>query len=227
MRPDLLRQARLAAGLTQQQAARRLEISQAYLALIECGRRPVTARLALRVVELYGLGPSALPIDASRAAAWDSASLAAALGSLGYPGFRYLRGAAKDNPALVLLGAIAASEVEVRVVEALPWLVASYSDLDWPWVIRESKLRDVQNRLGFIVALGWRLAARRGDQEAESRLRLVEEALDRARLVREDTLCQASMTEAERRWLRRTRPAVAEHWNLLTDLDLAGLSHLA
>jgi hypothetical protein len=43
-------------------------------------------------------------------------------------------------------------------------------------------------------------------------------ALERSRLMREDTLCHESLTEAERRWLRKNRPAEAKHWRLLTDL---------
>ena len=219
MRPEQLRSARQTAGLTQQQAADRLGVSQAYLALLERGRRPVTAPLGMKIVKLYRLVPTALPLESDGIDSWHSSSLAAALASLGYPGFRQLRGAHRKNPAVVLLAAIVASEVEVRVIGALPWLVVEYSDLDWGWLIREAKLRDVQNRLGFIVTLARQVAEKRGDGPAASRLREIEEVLDRARLVREDSLCQASLSEAERRWLRRTRPVEAAHWNLLTDLN--------
>lgn len=53
MRPDHLRSARQAAGLTQQQAADRLGVSQAYLALLERGRRPVTARYFCPVLPIF------------------------------------------------------------------------------------------------------------------------------------------------------------------------------
>ena len=227
MRPEHLRSARQTAGLTQQQAADRLGVSQPYLALLERGRRPVTARLKPKIVKLYRLGPTALPLESGSIDSWHSSSLAAALASLGYPGFRQLRGARRKNPAVVLLAAIAASEVEVRVIEALPWLVVEHSDLGWEWLIREAKLRDVQNRLGFVVTLARQVAAKGGDASAASRLREIEEVLDRARLVREDTLCQASLSEAERRWLRRTRPVEASHWNLLTDLTAQFLTYAA
>ncbi|MEK7403909.1 MAG: helix-turn-helix transcriptional regulator [Acidobacteriota bacterium] len=227
MRPEQLRSAREAAGLTQQQAAGRLGVSQAYLALLERGRRPVTAGLRSKIVNLYGLGPTDLPLETECVDSWQSASLATALASLGYPGFRHLRGGDGKNPAVVLLAAIAAGDVEVRVIEALPWLVVAYSDLDWEWLIREAKLRDVQNRLGFLVTLARQVAEKRGDKVTAGRLCQVEEILDRARLVREDTLCQGSLSDAERRWLRRTRPPDARHWNLLTDLDSRALPYAA
>jgi transcriptional regulator with XRE-family HTH domain len=227
LRPEQLRSARRAAGLTQQFVADRLGVSQAHLALLERGRRPVTAQLGSRIVKLFGLGPTALPLEAGNVDAWDSASLAASVASLGYPGFGQLRGADTKNPALVVLAALAASDVEVRVIEALPWLLMEYSDLDWEWLIRESKLRDAQNRLGFVVTLARQVAEKRGADLAASRLRQIEETLDRSRLVREDTLCQASLSEAERRWLRRTRPIEASHWNLLTDLNAQLLPYAA
>jgi transcriptional regulator with XRE-family HTH domain len=227
LRPEQLRTARQAVGLTQQQAADRLGVSQAYLALMEGDRRPVTDRLKAKMTKLYGFGPVALPLETGGVQSWDSTSLAEALASLGYPGFRHLRVTHKKNPALVLLAAMAASDVEVRVVEALPWLLAEYSDLDWEWLVRESKLRDLQNRLGFLVALARQVAERRGDHSATSRLEGVLQMLDRARLVREDTLCQESLSEAERRWLRTERPAEALHWNLLTDLNAQGLPYAA
>lgn len=217
--PEQLRAARRAAGITQHQAAKRLGVSQAYLALIETGRRRVTPKLASSLATLYGLGPTALPLDASSIGKWNAASLAKVLARLGYPGFRHLRGGRRHNPALVLLAAVAASDLEVRVVEALPWLAAEYSGLDWEWLTREVRLRDLQNRLGFLVALGRHVAQNRGDHSAAESLLKVEQALNRSRLVREDTLCQDSLSAAERRWLRKARPAAARHWNLLTDLD--------
>lgn len=225
MRPEQLRSARLSSGLTQQKAAARLGVSQAYIALLEGGRRPITAPLALRIAKVYRLGPTALPLEAGRIGSWNSASLAQALASLGYPGFRRPRRSRKKNPAVVLGGAIAARDIEVRVIEALPWLAAEYSDMDWDWLIREAKLRDVQNRLGFLVTLARQVAGNRGDCEAAARLRRVEQALDRARVVREDTLCQGSLSDAERRWLRQSRPHDASYWNLLTDLDSEALPY--
>lgn len=219
LRPEQLKSARTAAGLTQHQAAARLDVSQAYLALLERGRRPVTAQLTSRIVDLYRLGPLALPLDPGNLGSWDSSSLAAGLASLGYPGFRQLTGGPPHNPATLLLAAVsAAGDVEVCVLEALPWLAVHYPNLNWEWLIREAKVRDVQNRLGFVVTLARHVAAKRGMIGAAGRLHQVEEILDRARLVREDTLCQDSLSDAERCWLRQMRHAEASHWNLLTDL---------
>lgn len=227
LRPDQLKLARRAAGLTQQQAADRLGVSQAYLALLESGRRPVTPQLRSRIVDLYRLGPLTLPLDGDNLGSWDSSSLAAGLASLGYPGFCQLTAVRPQNPATILLASVAASDVEVRVLEALPWLAIQYHNLDWEWSIRQAKVRDIQNRLGFVVMLARQVAEKRGDIVVADRLHQVEEILDRARLVREDTLCQESLSNAERRWLRQTRPAEASHWNLLTDLKAQLLPYAA
>jgi len=123
------------------------------------------------------------------------------------------------NPATLLLAAINLSNVEARVLEALPWLVVEFHNLDWEWLIREARVRDVQNRLGFIVTLSRQVAERRGAVAIGARLRKIEETLNHARLVQEVTLCQASLSDAERRWLQAHAPTEADHRNLLTDLN--------
>lgn len=205
----------------------RLHVSQAYLALLETGRRQVTAGLGTRMAKLYGLGAMVLPLTADHIDGWTPSSVAQGVASLGYPGFRQLATAPMNNPAVVLLAALASSDLEVRVIEALPWLALEYSNLNWDWVVREAKIRDLQNRLGFVVTLARQTAEKRGMSIATERLREVEHVLDRARLVREDTLCQESLTSAERRWLRRERPAEALRWNLLTDMDARALHYAA
>jgi len=227
MSPGQLRSARQSAGLTQQRAADRLGVSQPYLALIELGRRPIPSQLGSRIIKLYRLGPASLPLDVNHERSWDSSSLARALASLKYPGFPRSTGARLRNPANVLLAAIAASDIEVRVLEALPWIAIEYDDLDWEWLIREAKVQDLQNRLGFVVTLARQVAVKCGNDAAAKRLHDVKEILCRARLRREDTLCQASLTEAERRWLRKARPPEARYWNLLTDLKAHLLPYAA
>ena len=58
--------------------------------------------------------------------------------------------------------------------------MVEYLDLDWEWLTREAKVRDAQNRLGFIVTLGLRIAVKRGADAAQAKLREVEAKLDRA-----------------------------------------------
>jgi transcriptional regulator with XRE-family HTH domain len=221
-----LKAARKSAQLTQQAAAARLGISQAYLALLENGRRPVTSELASKLAKLYRLGPTAEPLETRAPQRTDSASIASALAALGYPGFRQLRHGRPKNPAVILLAAITATDLEVRVIEALPWLVAQYPDLNWRWLIGEAKAVDAQNRLGFIVTLARKAAEARQSPDAAN-FRDLENTLERSRLAREDTLCQESLTAAERQWLRERRPPDARHWNLLTDSDVASVSHAA
>jgi len=147
-RPGQLRSAREAAGLTQQRAASQLGVSQAYLALLESGRRRVTDPLGFRMMDLYRLPATAMPLDIGDLDSWDSASLAKALANLGYPGFRRLRGGRSRNPAVILLAAISRDELEVRVAESLPWLAVEYHDLDWQWLTREAKVRA---RTGYLA----------------------------------------------------------------------------
>jgi hypothetical protein len=131
------------------------------------------------------------------------------------------------NPGEVLLTALAQDDLEPRLVEALPWLVLHYSTLDWSWVVRETKVHDLQNRLGFVVGLARRLAERAADQGKALTLTNLEAQLDRSRLAREDTLCRASLPEPERRWLTENRPKEARHWNLLTDWTADALRYAA
>jgi hypothetical protein len=78
------------------------------------------------------------------------------------------------------------------------------------WLVRESRARALQNRLGFVVTLG-RLAAGR------DYLRPFEQTLADSKLEKEDSFCK-ELNEAERRWLRKNRSAEARQWNLLSDL---------
>jgi predicted transcriptional regulator len=56
--PDQLRLARETVGFTQQQAAGHFGVSQAYVALMETGRRRVTEKIGLKMMDLYHLGPT-------------------------------------------------------------------------------------------------------------------------------------------------------------------------
>jgi transcriptional regulator with XRE-family HTH domain len=225
-----LRAARLAKGWNQVEAAGRLGVSQPYLAMLERGQRRLTPRLALRAARLYTVSPTAVPPSPPGVPSrLDAATLARDLAGLGYPGFAYMRSSnwTPKNPGEVLLTALAQDDLEPRLVEALPWLVLRYAMLDWSWVVREAKGRDLQNRLGFLVGLARRLAERAADQGKALTLTDLEAELDRSRLAREDTLCRASLPEPERRWLTEHRSEEAKHWNLLTDWTADALRYAA
>jgi transcriptional regulator with XRE-family HTH domain len=220
-----LKDARAEKGWTQQQLAAKLGVSQTYLSLLEQNRRPVTSRLMPKLRQHVAVPAAELPLESpnEKAQKADARHLAEALGALGYPGFAHLK-RKPSNPAQVLLTALRAPDLETRVTEALPWLVVSYPDLNWTWLFERAKLHDVQNRLGFVLALSRQAAQADRRHEATARkLADLEQQLERSRLVREDTLCRESMTSAERNWLRQHRSPEAQHWNLLTDLTAEGL----
>ncbi len=226
-----LKSARSAKGLTQAQAATRLGVSQPYLAMLESGRRRLTPELARRAMKVYDLPPTVLPPSEELLShhRMDAEALVHDLAGLGYPGFAYLRPRnwKPKNPSDVLLAALAQDDLEARLVEALPWLVLKYWPLDREWLVREAKLRDLQNRLGFVVSLARRLAERARDEGKARALSELETELERSRLAREDTLCNASLPEPERRWLAEHRPEEAKHWNVLADWTVDALRYLA
>ena len=226
MTGEMLKTGREQANLTQQQAAARLGLTQAYLSMLECGRRPVTAELAEQVMEVFNLPPTALPLETNRLPALDESEFKAELGALGYPGFSYLRGKSHYNPAQLFFFALDRDNLDSRVVEALPWLAFKYADLDWEWLLRNAKLNDRQNRLGYIVDLAVEFSERLDDTQRREKLMRVKTAMERSRLAREDTLSHESMTQAERKWLRRNRPSKARYWNLLTDLEVRNLAYV-
>ena len=226
---ETLRSERARHGWTQEHAARYLGVSQPYLAMLETGKRRVTPRLAKRALEVYQSSPTlVLPSDVPVYGDNASQVLAEDLAALGYPGFTYLR--PRDwqakNPAQVLLAALAQDDLEPRLVEALPWLVLRYSPFDGHWLVREAKLRDLQNRLGFVVTLARRLAERARDHQKAGGLQALEAQLERSRLAREDTLCR-TVREPQRRWLVEHRSEEARHWNLLTDWTVDALRYVA
>jgi hypothetical protein len=138
---------------------------------------------------------------------------------------RSLAAKARRNPAEVLLTALNEANLDNRVTEGLPWLALADADMDWDWVVQNAKLLGRQNRLGFVVTMASQLASESGDPQRSGRLREYMGVLERSRLVREDTLCHDSLTEAERKWFRSNRPAEAAHWNLLTDMKAGNLPH--
>jgi transcriptional regulator with XRE-family HTH domain len=222
-----IREARLKACLTQLQVASSLGLTQPYLSLVEGGHRPVSASLATRALKVFDLPPTALPMEPDNALLLNNEELKSELGALGYPEFSYLRGKQPRNPTQLLAYVLDQSDLDARVVEALPWMTYTYVEMDWEWLVEQVKQRDRQNRLGFVVTIAGAFAEKIGDRSRADKLNHYRKLLDRSRLVREDTLCHDSMTKVERSWLRKHRLPQARHWNLLTDLDLKHLVSLA
>jgi transcriptional regulator with XRE-family HTH domain len=222
-----LKRARKTAEWTQVRLAKDLGVTQAYLSLLESGKRRVPARLAQQLARRLDLPPTMLPVTkASRSKERPTNDwVAAQLARLGYPGYRYRRltGPVR-HPTEVLLSGLALSDLEPRLVEALPWLLLKYGGGDVRRLVADAKSRDLQNRLGFIVTLARQLAERKVGLERRVReLSRLEEALEPSRLAREETFGQGHASERLRRWLRDERSETARHWNLLTDLRVEHL----
>lgn len=224
MSGEALRQARTALGMSQVEAAARLGVSQALLSLMEKGKRSVTRAVARKAVAVLHASPTQLPLYPETRHSDDQ--LAADLGALGYPGYRYLAGKPR-NPAEVLFDALDRPDLDARLVEALPWLPFEYPDMDWEWLITQTKLRNRQNRLGFVVALSIRLARLRAKREAARRLREVLKTLEDGRLAMTDTLCQESWPPSQRKFAHRQRSSLAAHWKLDTRLTEENLAYAA
>jgi transcriptional regulator with XRE-family HTH domain len=141
-------------GHNQEQAATLLGVTQAYFSMLETGRRKPSARLARNLMRTCGLPPTVLSVsDGLKNVTPDS--LAQELASLGYPGFAHLRrsGLRKVNPAGYLLSALTQRDVDARVAEGPPWVVARYPDMDFDWLVPQARMKNLQNRLGFAVTL--------------------------------------------------------------------------
>jgi hypothetical protein len=156
----------------------------------------------------------------------ENENLASDLAALGYPGLSYLKAKRTRNPAEVVFTALSSKNVDARLMEALPWVLLQYPDLDWRWLVREAQLNELQNKLGFLTGLARRVAEASGLLQTKRQLKEWEVVLERARLLREETLCHDSLTQVERTWLRSNRSKEAEYWNLLTDLSPEHLRHI-
>ena len=246
MSGEALRKVRKERGWTQAEAGARLGVSQAYVALLERGRRRVPPELARKAVREFKLNPVLLPVTRTRHSALSTQltqqqhrnrrsakaktkhdtpgqarvneMLARDLGRLGYPGFAYLRGGWTKNPGQVLLTALAQPNLDSRVAEALPWLLLHYPEVDSDWLVSQARLMNLTNRLGFVVDLARRVLERKSETDSARyhALTHLSEALGSSRLAVEDTFGR-ELTEAERNWLRANRPQEAQFWNLLTN----------
>src|SRR3990172_1603580 len=232
MRTGNLKLARQRRGWSQEEAARRLGLSQAYLSMLESGKRPLTEQTARKAMRVYQLAPTALPLGplSEMPQMVDNQTLAEQLAGLGYPGFTYLRSRRwQKNPAEVLLVALAKNDLEARLTEALPWLLLRYgNDVNKDWLVKRARENNLQNRLGFVVDLARRVAESKPQYQSRVKvLGQLRQELDMSRLVREDTLCQESLPAPKRRWLVQNRPPEAAHWNLLTDWRPEVLSYVS
>ncbi|MBX7173958.1 MAG: helix-turn-helix transcriptional regulator [Pyrinomonadaceae bacterium] len=214
-------------GWEQIETAKKLGISQTYLSLLETGKRPISKQIARKAIKVLGLSAEVLPFEISldNLIPAQNDVLAKQLGSLGYPPFAYLKSKQKKNPAEVLLSALKSDNLEIRVVEALPWIVFNFPQMDWQTVIKIAKINDLQNRLGFVVNLAENLAIKSKDYDTLNLLREKKLELAKSRLLREESLCHNSITEVEKKWLKNNRSKEAKFWRLLTDLEIKHLNY--
>lgn len=226
MRGERLRRARLDAGWTQRHLAARLGVAQAYVSLMESGKRRVPNDVARRVTHLLRMPATDLPF-ADFEGGLTNSKLANELARLGYPELAYRqKPGALRNPAGLLLGALALDALEARLAEALPWLLLTFHEFDCEALVVRAKARDLQNRLGFTVALARTVAEQNPMyQQRVDELRAMEEVLEPSRLAREDTLGSSCASERMRAWVRDNRSDAARHWNLLTDLKAEHLPY--
>ena len=226
---DQLKLGRKRAGMTQVEAAARLGLSQPYLSQLERGRRHTPPRVARAAARLYELPATALPVpDEPPRRGTGTEGLTRQLAGLGYPGYSHVRPSSRVNPAVIVLEALLEDDLDARVTEALPWVLLRYPELNWDWLASHAKLRNLQNRLGFLVSLARELAEAHSNWSASAvRLSQVEKDLERSRLAAETTLGREAMARAEREWLRANRPPLAERWNVLTSLKSDQLSYAA
>src|SRR5206468_3733473 len=110
------------------------------------------------------------------------------LSALGYKGFSHWKPSRPKNPVDVLLSGLNAKKRDARLVEALPWLVLTFSDMQWDNLVLTAKAYDLQNRLGFVTNIARRLAELSGEETKANKLRKVEAKLEQSKLEREDTL---------------------------------------
>jgi hypothetical protein len=90
-----------------------------------------------------------------------------------------------NNLAEVVLHAVVKPDLDTRLVEALPWVLSAYTDLNWEWLRDRAKWNNAQNRLGYLVHLAEQTARvlpeRRGLPYQTYLKGLLHQALERER----------------------------------------------
>ena len=228
MNGKALQTARKKLGLTQIEAAKKLGVSQAYFSLFEKGKRPLTNKIARKAVNLFKMPPTALPLEKElkNVRPATNEKFVKQLAAYRYPGYSHVKASELKNPVEVLVSALGADNLEARLVEALPWLLLQFPDMEWKNLVDAAKLNDLQNRLGFLTSLASKLAERSGDTEKAAEFKRRLDELEKSRLVKEDTLCRQNMTGAEKRWILQNRSTEAEHWNIISDLSADRLRYV-
>ena len=134
-----------------------------YVAMLERGQRQPSDALRRRLARVLQLPATSLPTAARRATVgrrrarcrtcrpWLPGVLSPPTGS-----------APKESWRPLLLDALAAEALDPRTAEALPWLLLTFPDLDWDWLLPQVKQRDLQNRLGYVVSLARNVADLQG-----------------------------------------------------------------
>ena len=216
---------RMGRNLSQGALARALGVTQAYVSQLESGARPVSRQLVERLGALPDLPGTVIP--AAHDAVDDAdADLAADAGVLGYPPFAGSSRRRPRNPAAVIVSILARQQVAPSVMAAVPWLLLAHADLDATWLVDQVRLRNLQNRLGFLTDLAIELARGSfalGDAHLE-KLQALRADLEASRLANEGTLARV-LTPAERQFFEEHRSASARHWHLLTGLTAAQLPY--
>lgn len=228
MNGKALQTARKKLGLTQVEAAKKLGVSQAYFSLFEKGKRPLTKKIAKKAVHLFKMPPTALPLEKELENVRPATNemFVKQLAAYKYPGYTHIKASELKNPVEVLISALSTDNLEARLIEALPWLLLRFPDLEWNNLVDAAKLKDLQNRLGFLTSIACKLAEKSGDTQKATEFKRRLNNLEKSRLVKEDTLCRQNMTEAEKRWILQNRSAEAKHWNIISDLSAEHLRYV-
>lgn len=214
--------------LTQEEAAKVLGVSQTYLSLLESDKRRLTAELKEKLVRKMQVRPTELPAKTKdyEVSNVSDHQLTADLAALGYHGFSHWKPSRLKNPADVLLSALKSNNRDARLVEAFPWLVLKFPDMEWNSLVMAARAHNLQNRLGFVTDVAKRVAESKNDQKMVRKLAHWRSKLELSKLEREDTLCNEAMTKAERNWLSTRRPESAREWHLFTDLSPENLRYV-
>ena len=146
-----LRDARKRQEWTQVDFAGKLGVSQGYVSLLESDRRDVPQHLLPKLVALLGLPASSSPSALGRIRSQAIARLAHSA-PWDTPALPISPRSAVSTPEL-LVRTLRRKQVEARLVEALPWVLLRFPNVDWPWLVHHAKQHDLQNRLGFVVTI--------------------------------------------------------------------------